>query len=89
MQKADSVSISHNFIKLSRLLFLPAFATDVFQFLITTRFLETSRANRTAHQLVVATGMTPFYQIFSYHACYIENGTAVTIFMLVPCINDD
>jgi precorrin isomerase len=52
----------------------------VFQFLKTIRFLKTSRANQIAHQLVVATGMTPFYQIFSYHAGYIETGTVVICF---------
>jgi hypothetical protein len=55
----------------------------VFQFQKTIHFLETSRTNHIAPQLVVATGMTPFYQILSYHAGYTETGTCYLFFMSV------
>jgi hypothetical protein len=44
----------------------------VFQFLKIAGFLEIFPANYTAHQLDVATGMMPFYQIVSYCAGYIK-----------------
>ena len=85
-QSGQRVTFVKNFIKFSHLSLLSASAIDVFQFLQTIHFLETSRTNHTAHQLVVATGMTPSYQIFSYHTGYSETGTC-TLNPLKPELN--